>query len=65
MLNGFGKETNHYLEIGSFVGATACAVAANNTIKITCVDDWKEDVQPMKEGLKLPENSKESCINNI
>ena len=65
LLNGFGKETNHYLEIGSFVGATACAVAANNTIKITCVDDWKEDVQPMKEGLKLPENSKESFINNI
>ena len=64
-LNGLGKETAHYLEIGSFVGATACAVAANNKIKITCVDDWKEDDQPMRDDLKLPENSKEAFINNI
>jgi hypothetical protein len=31
-----------YLEIGSWAGSTACAAIYNNTLTITCIDNWSE-----------------------
>jgi len=31
-----------YLEIGSWAGSTACAAIHNNTLAITCIDNWSE-----------------------
>jgi hypothetical protein len=31
-----------YLEIGSWAGSTACAALYNNTLRVTCIDNWAE-----------------------
>lgn len=31
-----------YLEIGSFLGSTACAAMCENTAKVTCIDNWSQ-----------------------
>ncbi len=32
-----------YLEIGSWLGSTACSACFNNKLKITCIDDWSQN----------------------
>jgi hypothetical protein len=31
-----------YLEIGSYIGSTACAAISRNKLKATCVDNWSQ-----------------------
>ena len=31
-----------YLEIGSWSGSTACAAIAENSIRVTCIDNWSQ-----------------------
>ncbi len=64
-INALAKESNHYLEVGSFHGATACSALSNNNIKITCIDNWQSAMQPHRDDLQLPENSKDEFIKNI
>jgi len=64
-INALSKESNHYLEVGSFHGATATAALLNNNIKATCVDNWQSNVQPHRDDLELPENSKDEFVKNI
>ena len=65
LINALAKHSKHYLEIGSFLGATASSALFNNKIKVTCVDNWKEQIQPQRKELTLPKNSKEEFIKNI
>jgi hypothetical protein len=65
LINALAKESNHYLEVGSFHGATACSALLNNNIKVTCIDNWQSAMQPHRDDLQLPENSKEEFIKNI
>ena len=32
-----------YLEIGSWLGSTACSACFNNKLKITCIDNWSQN----------------------
>ena len=65
LINALAKQSNHYFEVGSFHGATACAALLNNNIKISCVDNWQDTIQPMREDIKLPETSKDEFVKNI
>ena len=31
-----------YLEIGTWLGSTACSAAFKNDLKITCIDNWSQ-----------------------
>lgn len=55
-----------YLEVGCYLGATSCAALDGNRLTAYFVDNWEEDVQPVREDLpRLPPNSKEDFIRNI
>ena len=47
-----------YLEIGSWLGSTACSAIFNNELKITCIDNWSE-------FLKTVDNPEEIFKKNI
>lgn len=54
LMNNLIKEFKipRYLEIGSWLGSTACSVCFNNRLKITCIDNWSQNfsskVKPKK-----------------
>ena len=43
-LNTLAKKINNpsYLEIGSWLGSTACSIMYNNKLSITCIDNWSQ-----------------------
>ena len=45
LMNNLIKEFKipRYLEIGSWLGSTACSVCFNNQLKITCIDNWSQN----------------------
>ena len=59
-----------YLEIGSWLGSTACSAAFKNELKITCIDNWsqvffeKEFPNPEKIFKKNIENTRYNFVNN-
>lgn len=65
LLNTFAKTSSKYLEVGSYLGATACAVLKDNNIDVHCVDMWKEQIQPARNDIELPPNYKETFIENV
>ena len=65
LLNKFAKHSKNYLEVGSYLGATTCAVLSNNSINVACVDMWKEQIQPARDDMTLPPNNKEAFITNV
>lgn len=66
LLNSLGKVSKNYLEVGTFLGTTACAVAKNNNINITCIDNWSGyNLQPQQNDMELPEASKDKFFDNI
>jgi predicted O-methyltransferase YrrM len=65
LLNSLAKGVGSYLEIGSYLGATACAVLKDNTIKAYFVDQWQEQIQPARPDLSTPENNKNIFLDNI
>jgi hypothetical protein len=54
-----------YLEIGSWLGSTACSASFKNKIVMTCIDNWSENflpkINPKKEFMK---NIKDSLTSN-
>tara|TARA_B110000503_G_scaffold37177_2_gene60832 strand:- start:1018 stop:2658 length:1641 start_codon:yes stop_codon:yes gene_type:complete len=65
LINQLCKNAETYLEVGSFLGATAAA-AVKNPITAYCVDNWKDNIYAAKEEYNsLPDNNKEMFINNI
>ena len=65
LLNLLGKGVGSYLEVGSFLGATACAAIANNNLNAYCVDNWLEPIQPFRNDMQMPETSKDEFVKNI
>ncbi len=49
-------EKPSYLEIGSWLGSTACSACFKNNLNITCIDNWSQNFtnkyNPQKEFLK-------------
>jgi predicted O-methyltransferase YrrM len=41
-----------YLEIGSWAGSTSCSAMYDNSLTITCIDNWSEFGGPKKEFYK-------------
>jgi predicted O-methyltransferase YrrM len=65
-INGICKESSSYLEIGSYLGATAVAALDGNKLDAYFVDMWKQPIQTARDDLdELPENSKETFIKNV
>ena len=65
-INKLCSHADSYLEVGSYLGATAVAALDGNKLDAYFVDNWKEEVQPMREDLeRLPPNSKEVFKENV
>jgi len=45
-------EKPRYLEIGSWLGSTACSASYGNNLKLTCIDDWSQTFKGIKEPRK-------------
>jgi len=66
LLNALAKESSGYLEIGSYLGATASAALKGNKLNAYFVDKWQEAPQPSRDDLSTPDqHSKQEFINNI
>ena len=56
-------EKPSYLEIGSWIGSTACAASYSNKLRITCIDNWSENfVLRYNPRIEFKKNLKK-CIN--
>lgn len=64
LINQLAKGVGSYLEIGSYLGATACAALKDNNLKAFFVDQWQQQIQPQTD-LNLPPNNKEVFLKNI
>jgi predicted O-methyltransferase YrrM len=64
LLNNLAQGVDTYLEIGSYLGATACAVLKNNFITLTAVDKWVEQIQS-QDGTVKDENNLKTFLDNI
>jgi len=65
LLNHLAKGVGSCLEIGSFLGATTCAILQNNNLNMFCVDKWVSQIQPQRKDITLPSNSKDAFLENI
>lgn len=65
LLNLLASGVGSYLEIGSYLGATACAALKDNPLNAYLVDNWKEQIQPQTEGYNLPPNNKAVFEQNV
>jgi predicted O-methyltransferase YrrM len=64
LLNLLAKGVGSYLEVGSYLGATGCAVLKGNDIRAFFVDNWKEQIQPQTDK-QMPANNKDVFLSNI
>lgn len=54
-----------YVEVGSFLGATASAALCANPPLVICIDNWKNPIAAKKEKIELPSNSRLEFIKNV
>ena len=45
-------ENPSYIEVGSWMGSTACAAIYGNSLTITCIDNWSQFGGPKKEFIE-------------
>lgn len=62
LLYGLSTHVKSYLEVGSAMGSTVCAI--NPEIEIHCVDNWKQNIQPATGNAFLPVNTKHQFDKN-
>jgi hypothetical protein len=65
LLNSLAKGVDSYLEVGSYLGATFCAVLKDNPITATAIDNWQQPIQPETGIQNLPPNSLETFVENV
>ena len=65
LLNLLASGVGSYLEIGSFLGATACAALKGNPLNAFLVDNWQQQIQPNDPSIKLPPNDKRVFERNV
>ena len=65
LLNSLASKCGSYLEVGTYLGATAAAVLYNNPIKAYLIDKWEEQIQPARDDFQTEANSYDTFINNI
>jgi len=54
LLNSIAKGVETYLEIGTYQGATLCAVMQDNPITAVVVDNWQEQIQSQNGEVSAP-----------
>ena len=64
LLHELSKNSNRFLEIGSALGATTLALLDAGTPG-TCIDNWKENIQPEGGVFELDDNDLEQFKKNI
>ena len=52
-----------YLEIGSWLGSTACSAIFLNSLNITCIDNWSENYKNIKNQSEVFRNNIQKCSN--
>ena len=68
MMNNLIKKFNEpkYLEIGSWLGSSACSVCFNNRVNITCIDNWSQNFSTNFDSKKIfKKNIKRFLNDNI
>lgn len=65
LLNQLAKGVGSYMEVGSYLGATAAAALKGNSLNAVFIDHWSENIQPATDGKTLPPTSKEDFLKNI
>lgn len=65
LLNSLASKCGSYLEVGTYLGATAAAVLYNNPIKAYLIDKWEEQIQPARDDFQTEANNYDTFINNI
>ncbi len=65
LLNSIAKGVGTYLEVGSYLGATGCAVLQNNQLNAHFVDNWNQNLQPQSNSMQLDKNNKDVFLENI
>ena len=65
LLNSLASNCGAYLEIGSYLGATASAVLYNNPIKAYLIDKWEEQIQPARDDIQTEANDYDTFVHNI
>jgi predicted O-methyltransferase YrrM len=65
LLNSLASKCGAYLEIGSYLGATAAAVLYNNPIKAYLIDKWEEQIQPARDDIQTEANSYDTFLHNL
>lgn len=61
-LSGISKK---YLEVGSYIGATAVAALDSELEEASFVDSWAQSLQPENGSAEIPVNNKQTFIENI
>jgi hypothetical protein len=65
LINGLASQSQSYLEIGSYLGATAASALSGNSLKAYFVDTWQEDLQPAEADILIPPSSLKDFKENI
>ena len=65
LLNKIAQGVSTYMEVGTAMGATFCAVLKDNPIKAVAIDHWQTNVQPANGVTQLPDNHIEHFIANM
>jgi len=65
LINKLAKNSTRYLEVGSALGATACAALKDNNLEVICIDTWQDTYQPANDIFEMPPNNKEDFITNV
>jgi predicted O-methyltransferase YrrM len=65
-LNGICAESSTYLEVGSYLGATAVAALDGNNLDAYFVDQWLDPIQAAREDIDdMPSNNKDVFKQNV
>lgn len=65
LLNYLAQGCDTYMEIGSAMGSTLCAVMKDNPITVFAVDNWQQNIQDEKQELNLPNNNLDTFMENV
>jgi len=66
LLNNLAQGVSTYMEVGTAMGATFCAVLKDNPLTATAIDNWKQDIQPMTMTTQaLPANRIDTFMRNV
>jgi len=64
LLNNLAQGVDTYLEVGSYLGATMCAVLKDNPITAVAIDNWEVQVQS-QNGEVTAENNIDIFVKNV